>query len=207
MLLWPWSERPQPGPPPKAGAGNSAKPVLLLWAGGAGGRRAVHELLPARAVFGAFLRRQPRVGSRARRPGLPRLPGATLSKCSPPSPRRPHPAGDAVRRLPCPGAPAPDPGALAAGHPGRALARMASRCGRAAPGFPSKCPREYWRQGGKCCRIDRPILGRAIDHLKSDHQVEGSSQDLAGQSPVQPANSSDFEALTLWISVRTNWTG
>ena len=55
--------------------------------------------------------------------------------------------------------------------------------------------------------IDPPILGRAIDHLKSDHQVKGASQELAGQSPVQPANSSDFGALTLWISVQTNWTG
>jgi hypothetical protein len=55
--------------------------------------------------------------------------------------------------------------------------------------------------------VDRPILGRGIDHLKFDHQVKSASQELAGQPGVQPANPSAFHTLTLRISVRTDWTG
>ena len=55
--------------------------------------------------------------------------------------------------------------------------------------------------------VDRPILGRATDYVKSDHQVKGASQELAGQPSVQPANPSAFHTLTLRISVRTDWTG
>jgi len=60
---------------------------------------------------------------------------------------------------------------------------------------------------GKIVMVDRPILGRAIDYVKTDHQVNGASQELAGQPSVQPANPSAFQTLTLRISVRTDWTG
>ena len=65
--------------------------------------------------------------------GSVRTDWAGITKCSSPPPRRPHPAGDAVRRMPCPGAPDRVLAALAAGDPGRPVARMASPCGRAAP--------------------------------------------------------------------------
>ena len=52
---------------------------------------------------------------------------------------------------------------------------------------------------GKIVMVDRPILGRAIDYVKSDHQVKDASQELAGQPSVQPANPSAFHTLTLRI--------
>ena len=61
--------------------------------------------------------------------------------------------------------------------------------------------------GGNLNQVDRPILGRATDYVKSDHQVKSASQELAGQPSVQPANPSAFHTLTLRISVRTDWTG
>jgi len=97
------SETTAPGSADASRSGGSSVAGLLLRAWKSGGRRAVHDLLPVPAVFGAFLWRQPGFGSRSRRPGLPRLPRPALFECSSPPPRRPHPAGDGFRsncRLP-----------------------------------------------------------------------------------------------------------
>ena len=102
-----------------------------------------------------------------------------------PAPRRSHPAGNPLRRLPCPSAPDPNPETLPAGDPSRPLARMASRYHRATPASPTNV---RWstggRGGGKYSRINPSAPSAAVPRGRAGRGWQTFSDYTGRSGPV-----------------------